>query len=366
MRAFLFLILSLPLFAHGVTISQQKLWKKISNPIPKWMQEQIDEDLSAFKESGITKEMIDKTMDEVYALPTGRGAQFVRYQIKDNKVTYYTPSENPSDVRVAHFIKFIELLAEHAELPDIDFIMSLWDSYDRPLFLEKTQCPIFTMCRLKPNHKGVLFPEVRYFDGRETIFNNIARSIKSVPWEKKIEKAYWRGGTTGGYYPLYEWDYRPRPRLVLFAKDHPNLIDAYFTYPYWIDNNLKMTMESYGLFSGYTSQIDWIDYKYLIAVDGNTFASSFWWELLSNCTVIKGDSDYIEWFYKGVEPWVHYVPYDQDCSDLEEKLLWVKTHDKEARKIAENAYKFAENNLSTEDMLLYFYSVFHAYAKLQK
>ncbi len=365
MRLCIFFLISMPLFLHAFTVSQHKLWKKINSPLPSWMEEQIEEDLSHFKESGVTKEMLDKTMSDVYAIPTGSGAQFVRYKIQNNRISFETRSENPSDIRIVDFVRFVNLLARYTELPDIEFIVSLWDSYDRPIFLENTHCPIFTMCRLKHNPIGVLFPEVRFFEGREGIFNDVERASNDTPWAKKHDKAYWKGGTTGGYYPPLLWDYKPRSRLVLFSKEHPDLIDACFTYPYWIDENLKMTLENYGLFGKWAKQVEGVGYKYLISVDGNTFASSFWWQLVSNCTVVKSDSDYIEWFYKGVKPFVHYVPYKPDCSDLEERLNWLKSHDKEAEKIAKNATQFAEENLTTEDMLLYFYAVFHAYAKLQ-
>lgn len=365
MRLFFFSLLSFPLLVYAQVVCPHKLSNKLRHPPPSWMLEQIEEDLSGFQGVRVTRNMLDQTMEEVYQLPTGQGAQFVRYKIQNNKIYFETPSENPTDVRIVDFVKFIELLASYVDLPDVEFIASLWDSYDRPIFLEKTYCPIFTMCRLKTNRKGVLFPEVRFFEGRKRIFEDIEKTSLAVSWRKKQGKAFWRGGTTGGYYPLYEWDFKPRPRLVLFSKDHPELIDAYFTYPYWIDNAVKMIFEDYHFFTSWAGQSDWLAYKYLIAVDGNTFPSSFWWELLSNCTVIKGDSEYIEWFYKGVQPFVHYIPYNQDCSDLEERLHWLLSHDAEARKIAENGTQFAKEHLAIEDMMLYFYLLFNAYAQLQ-
>jgi hypothetical protein len=362
----IYLLTMIPLILEGVTISQEELLKKINSPPPDWMMSQINEDLSAFKTTGITQEMLDKTLEEVYALPTGRGAQFVCYRIKNNRITYNTPSESPSDVRITDFIKFIQLLGKYVKLPDVDFIVSLWDSYDRPLFLDKTCCPIFTMCRLKSNQVGVLFPEVRFFEHRERIFNDIEHYSSHSPWEDKLNKSHWRGGTTGGFYFEYEWDYKPRSRLVLFSKEHPDLIDAYFTYPYGLNNTLKTILQSYDLFRPWMGQTTGIEYKYQIAIDGNTFPSSFWWQLVSNCVILKGESDYIEWFYKGVQPWVHYVPFNQDCSDLEEKFHWLKSNDEKANEIAQNATKFAREHLKLEDMLLYFYTLFNAYAELQR
>lgn len=366
MKAVLLLLLCQPFFLFGLTVSRETLYKKINSPPPEWMIAQIEEDLSAFQETGITKQMIDDTIEEVSAVFTGRGAQFVRYKIKDNHISYTSLTEKKNDVRLGHFLEFIEQMGRYVKLPDIEFLATLWDSYDRPVFLEKTQCPVFTMCKLMPNRIGVLFPETRFYDNRAKIFNQIASSIQWSKWEKKIEKAFWRGGTTGMLYTPFEWDFKPRPRLVLYSIDHPDLVDARFTYVWWIDEKMQKTFKDYNFFSAWTGPENWVNHKYLIAVDGNTFASSFWWELLSNCVVLKSDSEFVEWFYKGVKPYEHYVPYNPDCSDLAEKIHWLREHDDQAHEMANHAAKFAKEHLSTEGMMLYFYTLFNAYAKLQR
>lgn len=35
-----------------------------------------------------------------------------------------------------------------------------------------------------------------------------------------------------------------------------------------------------------------------------------------------------------LRPWVHYVPITEDATDLEEKMEWIVSHDKEARRIS--------------------------------
>lgn len=365
MKAFLLFLLCHPLFLFSlVNVSQEKLWKKINNPPPQWMLDQISEDLSEFQESGITQQMLDNTMRNIYKVFTGRDAQLVRYKIRNNKISFSSLSEDPKDARIAHFMDFVDTMGRYIDLPDIDFVLSIWDSFDRPVFIEKAECPVFTMCKQKPNRKAALFPETRNMRNRERIYKEICASFAKSSWEEKIPKAFWRGGTTGMYYHPNEWDYKPRPRLTLFSIDHPDLCDARFTYAWWIDQQMQKLFESYGFWAPWIGPIHWIGHKYLIAVDGNTFPSSFWWELLSNCVVVKSDSEYVEWFYKGVQPYVHYVPYNPDCSDLAEKILWLQQNDEEARRIADNAAQFGKENLSTEDMMLYMYLLFNAYADL--
>ncbi len=45
--------------------------------------------------------------------------------------------------------------------------------------------------------------------------------------------------------------------------------------------------------------------------------------------VFKHDSIYYEHFYKQLQPWVHYIPFKADLSDLLEKIQWARDHDEE-------------------------------------
>ncbi|MDE3046684.1 MAG: hypothetical protein KGJ02_08625 [Verrucomicrobiota bacterium] len=57
-----------------------------------------------------------------------------------------------------------------------------------------------------------------------------------------------------------------------------------------------------------------------------------------------------------------YPPYSLDLSDLKDKLLWLRTHDDEARQIAEAGRLFAEKYLTNEALVVYFYRLLWAYA----
>jgi hypothetical protein len=62
---------------------------------------------------------------------------------------------------------------------------------------------------------------------------------------------------------------------------------------------------------------------------------------------------------------VHYVPVNEDLSDLAERLNWVKTHDAEAKAISLNAQEFAKENLSFDRIFQYFYLLLLEYSRLQ-
>ena len=337
----------------------------IAEPMPDWMKNQIEEDLEPFKE-GVTLESIEATMRDVYSIPSGSLAGFVRYVIKDNKVSFRSPDLRFDDARITGVMQVLEELARHVTLPDVVFLSSVWDSYDNPIYLEKTYCPVFTMCKVRGNKFGVLFPEFRFIDYRTRLINDFEWTCERSPWDEKINIAFWRGMTSGGNYSFYGWDFKPRSRLAIFSQEHPDLVDAAFTSPYALDGNIKMWMEKYGLFQPWSYPVEFIKYKHLISVDGNTFASNFWWQLLSNCCVLKSESDYLEWFYKGTQKDVHYVAYELDTSDLAEKVRWLFAHDKEAQIIAENGRAFAKEHLTNEALAVYFYRLLVAYSKLQR
>ena len=54
-------------------------------------------------------------------------------------------------------------------------------------------------------------------------------------------------------------------------------------------------------------------------------------------------SEYFEWWYKYLEPNVHFIPLKKDISDLVEKLKWAKENDDQAKKIAEAGSMLARN-----------------------
>lgn len=65
------------------------------------------------------------------------------------------------------------------------------------------------------------------------------------------------------------------------------------------------------------------------------------------------DDDFLEFFYKGMKPWVHYVPVHPDMHDAEDKIKFFKEHDGLARAIAQRGYDFINKNLDMPDITEY-------------
>lgn len=347
------------------SLSGDKLQQKLEQPIPEWMKRQIAADLEPFREQGASRKAIEETTLSVYKLPRGSSAQFVRYEISNNQITCSSTTEDLSDARIVHFLLFFQEMAKYLLFPDMAILTSIWDNFDSPLLLHACKGAVFSICKRNTNSQVILIPEVRNYDYYEGSRQALLEASPHFPWEQRTPIAFWRGNTTGGYYHYYEWDYKPRPQLVLFSKAHPDLVDARFTGTYYLEDNVKWMFETLDLFAPWDYLTGQLQYKYLIAVDGNSFPSSLKWQMLSGSAILKNNSDFIEWFYGALLPYVHYVPYHPDCSDLNGQITWLQHHDKEAKNIANNALEFARNHLTLEDIALYYYHLFSAFAALQ-
>jgi hypothetical protein len=161
-----------------------------------------------------------------------------------------------------------------------------------------------------------------------------------VDWNDKKPIAYWRGGTSG-----YD-DVTPRMRVVNKLFEHPNC-DVRFTRG---ASEVTDSRISSSLFAPHRVGIDeHMKYKYIFIIDGNIIASSHQWVFGSGSVpimVTHPDNEY--WFRRFLQPMKNYVSIAYDLSDLEEKIEWLVTHDKEAKEIAENAMYLARTLFSSE------------------
>ena len=334
---------------------QSELRTKIEQSnFPTWMMDQIHEDLEPFKDAGITKQNIEDTLRDCECATPDRA--FVVCQIKNNEFSFYP---NPQDDnRGQLLVASMKWLAEAIPLPDVLFIVYISEGY----YGENNKAPIFTWCKHREKgKKAVCFPDYEALTGNYNLLKAVAIGIQQNPWEIKKNKAIWRGALTGGWGdPSEDYMLLPRVKLAQTSHEFPKLIDAKLTgkirkgvLPYWTKDKLPIA--------------DHLQYKYQILVDGHVSAfSRAYWQLFSNCVMFKQTSPWYQWFYRGLQPYEHYIPYKADASDLAEKIMWARQHDEEVRKISQNANDFANQNLRHSDIMLYVYLLLTEYAKLQK
>ncbi len=107
-----------------------------------------------------------------------------------------------------------------------------------------------------------------------------------------------------------------------------------------------------------------LDYKFILALEGNDVATNLKWVMSSNSLAVMPIPKFETWFMEStLIPDFHYVCIKDDYSDLEEKLKHYIQHPNEALKIIANAHRFVaqfrnqqlENLISLLVIEKYFY-----------
>ncbi len=86
-----------------------------------------------------------------------------------------------------------------------------------------------------------------------------------------------------------------------------------------------------------------LDYKFIMALEGNDVASNLKWVMSSNSIAVMTRPTCETWFMEGtLLPDYHYIEVKEDFSDLEEKLQYYIDHPDQAEEIISNAHKYVE------------------------
>lgn len=340
--------------------------KALRNEAPAWMVEQINQDLAPYR-NGITRSMIDN----VLATFDPRIHLLVRFKVANNKVSYSHNLDTGHPIlkeRAEAYSQALQFLSDTIGLPNVDFALTLHDWSGLPV---NDKLPVFAYGRNDRQCKAILIPDFIALDGYPPHYlggcTPGSNMWQQVPWDSKVQKAFWRGSTTGGQYTKQNWHTFPRTQLALFSLQHPDLLDAKITQVVQAESGVEQILADHQLMGNFASIADQMKYRYLIDVDGNGWTvPRCFWILLSNSLLIKQDSDWIIWYSRGVIPYKHFVPVSRYPEDIFGKIEWAINHDAEAHQIAKQASQFAQNDLSLENTYLYLYKLITEYAKLQK
>lgn len=97
-----------------------------------------------------------------------------------------------------------------------------------------------------------------------------------------------------------------------------------------------------------------LQYKFILAVEGNDVASNLKWVMSSNSIAVMPKPEFETWFMEGrLIPGVHYIEVSPDFSDLDEKLHYYSTHEDEAMRIINAAHRHVDQfrDQKLEDLL---------------
>jgi len=326
---------------------------------PKWAQEKLNLDffdIKQDKKEGVRFGDAFDTYTIICKIKSNRLSFYNQYLQK------YTPSKDAYG-RVKSLFFALKFLCKKNLLKDCFFVVNYGDSI--------TKCaplPILCFAKNKMAKHGICIPDFEALYGYNNLREEIKKGISLYPFEKKIDKAFWRGSTTGGQFRVANWMNYPRSQLVLVSKSQPDLVDAKFTAIVQTSEedlkNLEKIFREQDHLSKPTSVIDHFAYKYLIDIDGNSCTySRLFWILSSNSVCLKQESDEEQWYYTGIKPNVHYLSFKKDSSDLLEKISDAKNNEIKVRKIIDAANEFANENLCQEMCFAYLYWAITRYAE---
>ena len=162
-------------------------------------------------------------------------------------------------------------------------------------------------------------------------------AIKDKTWDEKKNMAVFRGQLTGslGYdknaSPVSNCVKLSRCRLV-YNHGNSTLVNALLTstrgrLPDSI-NGVKLTTSS-------VTVRHLLRYKGIVMLEGNDVASGLKWALLSNSVVLMPIPKHTSWaMEERLIPWIHYVPLNDEATDVEEKMQWIIEHESDAQRIS--------------------------------
>jgi len=180
-----------------------------------------------------------------------------------------------------------------------------------------------------PDHPSVVKSRPIAGDNANSVLLNLDKArhftfLKdTIPFREKTDKAIFRG------------DINEKPHRVRFMEiyaGHPR-VDTGVIGPL-CGHPGEWAKEKISLW-------DHLDYKFILAIEGNDVASNLKWIMSSNSMAVMPRPTYETWFMEGtLIPDFHYIEIKRDYSDLTEKMDHYISHPEEAERISRNAQEY--------------------------
>eukprot|EP00295_Goniomonas_pacifica_P026463 CAMPEP_0175938630 /NCGR_PEP_ID=MMETSP0108-20121206/22803_1 /TAXON_ID=195067 ORGANISM="Goniomonas pacifica, Strain CCMP1869" /NCGR_SAMPLE_ID=MMETSP0108 /ASSEMBLY_ACC=CAM_ASM_000204 /LENGTH=348 /DNA_ID=CAMNT_0017262903 /DNA_START=17 /DNA_END=1063 /DNA_ORIENTATION=- len=280
----------------------------------------------------------------------------VRYQIKSG-ILYRDQSTRCAFPQRCNGVEHLISRALRAHgVPDMEFLVNV---FDHPKALGgNQQAPILSFSRATHSF-DLMYPSWAFWKGGPCIASEpgcigrwdrkrqvIADNAQQHSWDKKESVLFFRGSRTN----------RERDSVVKLGLKDPKRVDAKYTK----NQSWRSVADSLGQEPVPEVRLeDHCSFKYLFNSRG--VAASFRHRHLFMCgsLVFDLESDWAEFYYAAMKPWVHYVPVAQGATDeetmtnIESLLTFFQEHDNLARQIAHNGQQFIAQHLRMNDVTSY-------------
>ncbi|KAH8894958.1 hypothetical protein GQ53DRAFT_71963 [Thozetella sp. PMI_491] len=311
------------------------------------------------------------------------------------------PPDSPSraledDERVDDVSKYglgeLGFIYNETAMSDICLTPSLSESFgffDRPnaFNIVHDLFPIFSQSKIS-SYSDMIYPSPWYW------YEKVAyNEKKDMSWNRKKDRLYWRGSTTGGFSRNGGWRRQHRQRFVskvnelgtakilvnqgdedtqnwqveeVSRGEYKSIMDVYFSHVGQCDDGDCNAQRQFFDVKGHAEQQDAWKYKYLLDIDGNAFSGRFYAFLQSRSLVYKL-AVFREWHFEWLKSWVHYIPLSLQGEEwLEAVRFFADSEDgkKEAERLAMEGREWANRVLRKVDMEAWFFRLLLEYGRV--
>jgi len=197
-----------------------------------------------------------------------------------------------------------------------------------------------------------LIPDLYYY-GQGGYENGLTGDIS---WESRQRKIIWRGSTTGLLNQRFEdLDRLPRYQIcaALSKQDHIADVGLNAVVQFIDDeqeNLIRERLVRENILKPFLPMQDMAQYRYILDIDGNANSWNFIAKLRLGCCILRVESEWRQWFWPRLSPWVHYVPIANDLSDVETIVDWCFENEDECAEIARRGLDFGLSMRFSDEM----------------
>ena len=210
----------------------------------------------------------------------------------------------------------------------------------------------------------LLLPDIDLLRGR---FYCDDAFVDELAYSEKSDSAIFCGSTTGADNSLDVVRNLATPRLqaAAYFRGHPFV---HFYLPRIVQcssSEAIAALREMGLGDGrHFSWHDQFKHKFIISLDGNgATCSRVAIALRSNSVLLKYDSNYELYYFKGLQPWIHYIPI-RNHSDIEEIVISERRRPGLFEPIARNGREFADRYLTERAGVQYTAALLRRYGSI--
>lgn len=289
------------------------------------------------------------TIEELDSIKPRNG--YIRAMIYDQQL-YIIAKEGSIWTREIATLSAINraLVTSPEPLPNIEFAFNTDDRIEPAALWGYARRAEDELIWLVPDFGFWSWPEIKAGSTKEILLKiEEEEAAGRVTWDSKTAQLFWRGVARMG----------PEIRDKLLA------VTANKT---WADVKELGWGDASSMKSDYKSMPEHCEFRYLAQTEGNTYSGRLKYLQMCRSVVVSHTLDWIQHTYhlmKRDGPEQNFVEVQRDWEDLEEKISWLRKHDKEAKRIADNNVRvFRERYLTQSAQVCYWRRLIQEWASV--